>query len=117
MRRGDVVPGDPFVCPFIFFSAVGVMCQAEVRILNGICSPISRDSDSRVVDRKEKGFSSQKRAAKLTTSQKGNHSHINTSPTTKKEERKGYAPQQHRDMPLFIHYTNLLLLNNTMLPL
>src|SRR5271168_3181914 len=87
MRRGDVVPGDPFVCPFIF-SAVGVMCQAEVRILNGICSPISRDSDNRVVDRKEKGFSSQKRAAKFTTSQKGNHRHINTSPTTKKEERE-----------------------------
>ena len=35
----------------------------------------------------------------------------------RKEEREGYAPQQHRDMPLFIHYTNLLLLNNTMLPL
>jgi hypothetical protein len=54
------------------------MCQAEVRILNGICSPISRDRDSRVVDRKEKGFSPQKRAAKFTTSQKGNHRHINT---------------------------------------
>jgi hypothetical protein len=92
------------------------MCQAEVCILNGICSPISRDSDSRVVDRTEKGFSPQKRAAKFTTSQKGNHRHINTSPTTKKE-RKGYASQQHRDMPLLIHYTNLLLLNNTMLPL